>query len=96
MKPLHFIAGLTCALGMPLMVAHAEPPRRSPPQEAFDACLDESEGDACNVKIHDRNIEGTCEKFGDRGLACRPNHPPPHGPPPDAPPPDGPPPDVSR
>ena len=96
MKTLRIVAGLTCALGMPLLVAHAEPPRRSPPPAAFDACLDESEGDACNVNIHDHDIEGTCQKFGDQGLACRPNQRPPHGPPRDGAPPDLPPPDVTR
>jgi hypothetical protein len=73
---------------LPFAIAAAEPdagerrgPPRKPPQEAFTACANLSEGDTCNVKLRDRTISGTCETFPDQtALACRPDHPP--GPPP--------------
>jgi hypothetical protein len=63
------------------------PPRghgpRKPPQEAYDACADLSQGDDCQVKIHDWTIDGSCERDRDEGkLFCRPDQPP--GPPPGA------------
>ncbi len=71
---------------LPLAIAAAEPgdrrgPPRKPPQEAFTACVNLAEGDACSVKLRDHTISGTCEKFPEQTeLACRPDHPP--GPPP--------------
>jgi hypothetical protein len=53
-----------------------------PPQEAFDACKSSQQGAACSVDFHGHTMTGTCEAFGDEGLACRPDHPP--GPPPQA------------
>jgi hypothetical protein len=70
------IAGLSL---VPFQIARADPPprHRVPPQAAFDACRDQSEGDACSVTFHDKKLDGTCETFGDKGLACRPTPPPP-------------------
>lgn len=71
---------------LPFAIAAAEPgsgsgdrrgPPRKPPQEAFTACTNLAEGDACSVKLRDHTIAGTCEKFPDQTeLACRPDHPP--------------------
>jgi hypothetical protein len=56
---------------------------RKPPQEAYTACNDESEGDACEVKLRDRTISGSCvADKQDGALFCRPDQP--LGPPPGA------------
>lgn len=78
------------ALGAALLVpalASADPPPNGgrghgPPQAAFEACVNHSEGATCSVQLPDRTVEGTCAAFADRGLACRPNGMPPHGGPP--------------
>jgi hypothetical protein len=62
----------------------ADPPRQhKPPQVAFDACKDKTEGSACSVTFNEHTIEGTCRKSpeGDSALICFPAHPP--GPPPE-------------
>jgi hypothetical protein len=57
--------------------------QRKPPQEAYTACQDESEGDACEVKLRDRTITGSCVADKQDGkLFCMPDQPP--GPPPGA------------
>lgn len=70
-------------------VAAADPPgqgespggRRGPPQFAFDACANLSEGAACTVQTPRGALQGSCVTFPLRGLVCRPAgmH---HGPPP--------------
>ena len=61
-----------------------------PPQEAFEACDNASEGDACSVSFHGDTINGTCREFPDGQLICAPEHMGPpgqgrhHGPPPEA------------
>ncbi|HTQ08280.1 MAG TPA: hypothetical protein VMI54_30710 [Polyangiaceae bacterium] len=66
-------------------LAAAEPSqdRPKPPQAAFDACRDRSEGDACSVDFGGRTISGTCRKppEGDADLICMPAGPPPGAPP---------------
>jgi hypothetical protein len=64
-------------------VAHAEPPcgPHRPPPEAFSACQSQKQGAACTVNFHGQSVAGTCETFGDEGLACRPEGPPPAPPP---------------
>jgi hypothetical protein len=76
------ICWLACSAAVALVgaAAHADPP--SPPQEAFTACANAKEGDACTVSMHGHDVSGTCSQFGTQGLACRPNRPP--GPPPEA------------
>lgn len=69
-------------------------PPRKPPQEAFDACANLRQGDACSITLRDQTIAGTCEAPPETtALACRPSKPP--GPPPgggsDRPPPPPPP-----
>ncbi|MDB4929677.1 MAG: hypothetical protein JWM10_2161 [Myxococcaceae bacterium] len=67
-------------LALATSIASADPPngpppggmRRGPPQAAFDACANLSQGAACTVQVPDRTLQGTCETFPDRGLACRP------------------------
>jgi hypothetical protein len=57
---------------------------RQPPAEAFTACTDASDGDACTVTLHDHTLDGVCRAAPDgedARLACLPNHP---GPPPEA------------
>lgn len=62
----------------------SHPPRRAPPAAAYDACVDAAEGDACDVELRDRTIDGTCvpDREDESVLFCRPNRPP--GPPPEA------------
>ena len=63
--------------------ADGDRPGRPPiPKEAFAACANLAEGDACTVTFGPNTIDGTCAKTPDGDLACRPNHPPP-GPPPE-------------
>ena len=60
-------------------------PPRQPPPEAFSACANHREGDACTVAIFGRTIEGTCATFPpqpQQGLVCRPSHLPGGAPPP--------------
>lgn len=73
----------TAVVPMLPRTALADPPSPpSPPPAAFEACASKSQGAACTVSFHDRQIEGTCETFpSDSRLACRPSGPPP-GPPP--------------
>lgn len=58
------------------------PPPRRPPEEAFAACANAQEGDACTVKLPDRSVSGKCVKVPphleeDAGkLFCMPPHPP--------------------
>ena len=68
---------LTSLLGLAAAgAAKADPEaRRSPPQEAFDACKSAKDGDACTVTFHDHSHAGTCAQFGTQGLACRPKPP---------------------
>lgn len=84
-------AAVCCTLLATVQVSADEPgPRpgaerggpRKPPQEAYDACADESQGDECSVKIRDHEITGSCVADREDGkLFCRPSRPP--GPPPD-------------
>jgi hypothetical protein len=50
---------------------------RAPPPEAFAACTDSKEGDACAVKLRDRSLDGKCQAFEDKRLFCMPNEMPP-------------------
>jgi hypothetical protein len=77
-RALPFLAVLTLS---PSSYAQPPGPPRTPPKEAFEACASSHEGDACTVKLPDRELDGVCTTFRDAGLACRPNRPPP--------PPDG-------
>jgi hypothetical protein len=82
-------AAVCCTLFASVQVSADQPPPgqdrggpRKPPQEAYSACVDESEGDECAVKFGDRNITGTCVADREDGkLFCRPSRPP--GPPPE-------------
>jgi hypothetical protein len=71
------VALIPCAVAVAYADSDGGCPRRGPPEEAFTACASAKEGDACTVTFGDRAIAGTCEPFGDRGLACRPDGPPP-------------------
>jgi hypothetical protein len=67
--------------------ALADPPRQmpphTPPPEAFKACEGKGAGDACSLRLHDMDIDGTCGALpGQSALVCRPSHPP--SPPPEA------------
>src|SRR5262245_46463794 len=74
-----FIASILIAAVAPFAFAHPE----HPPKEAFDACTNHKQGDACTVKLRDFTLDGTCITLPDQAdLVCRPNHPPP--PPPQA------------
>jgi hypothetical protein len=73
---LSFILGFTTvALAGSALADQPMPP--APPQQVFDACAGANEGDACSVKLGDREIRGTCVPFREHGLACRPEGPPP-------------------
>lgn len=78
----------TASGSAPSQPVDAPPPPHKPPQAAFDACKDASEGAACSVSFHGHTMNGTCKKGpnGETDLACVPEHPPgdhPPGPPPD-------------
>jgi hypothetical protein len=96
MRPIASVIGFG-VLALATSLASADPPphggppgggRRGPPQAAFDACANRSQGAACTVQVPDGTLQGTCETFADRGLACRPagmGGPPPNGGPPPQP-----------
>jgi hypothetical protein len=79
MKLVYQVVGMSfVTLAVVLGSAQAEPPpHRQPPPAAFEACSSASQGDACTVTFHERELKGTCEPFGDGGLACRPERPAP-------------------
>jgi hypothetical protein len=77
--------------GSPLAAVAADSPPPPPPghhhkipDEAFVACKDLSEGEACTVTVHDHQHDGFCRKaHEDERLFCMPDHPPgPHPAPP--------------
>jgi hypothetical protein len=57
-------------------------PGRRPPEEAFTACANATEGDSCTVTIGDRTLTGSCHAVpphikDDAGkLVCMPPRPP--------------------
>lgn len=60
-------------------VAFAEPgergSRRGPPQEAFDACTNGSDGQTCSFSGHRGDVQGTCivpPRADDGRLVCAP------------------------
>ena len=68
---------LAASLSIPL--ANAEPGGRDgrrggPPQEAFDACVDKVEGDACSFSGDRGDAEGSCivPPRGEETLVCAP------------------------
>ncbi|MCU1283408.1 MAG: hypothetical protein JWM53_6954 [bacterium] len=56
-------------------------PPRQIPEEAFAACTNLSEGDACTANVHDQEVKGQCIKGRQTRLWCRPSGPRPHRPP---------------
>ncbi len=47
-----------------------------PPEAAFAACKDLSEGAACTVTVHEHQLDGVCKKaHEDERLVCAPPHP---------------------
>ena len=81
-KVISMIVLMAASLGM-AAVAFADSDRpHGPPPEAFSACADSKEGDACTVKLRDRSLDGKCQMFSeDKKLFCMPNDmpPPPSG-----------------
>ena len=80
---------LTTCLWVP--AANAEPGEREggrggPPQEAFDACVDKVEGDACSFSGRRGDVEGSCivPPRGEESLVCAPAGGPPEPRHPDA------------
>ena len=74
-------AGLALILAASLSIpaAYAEPGGRDgrrggPPQEAFDACVDKVEGDACSLTGDRGDAEGSCivPPRGEETLVCAP------------------------
>jgi hypothetical protein len=64
-------------LALPLLFvtegAFAKPPARPElPPELKQACASLNQGDPCSITMRGRTMQGTCEVFGDAGLACRP------------------------
>ena len=57
------------------------PPPPGLPEEAFTACKDLNEGDACTAKMHDHERKGQCVMGRETRLWCRPSGPPPPRPP---------------
>lgn len=58
------------------------PPR--PPPEAYAACEDASEGEACSVELPEDTVTGRCRPDAAQVLYCHPDRPPPRRPPPEA------------
>jgi hypothetical protein len=65
--------------------AHKEALERrphGPPPEAFEACNEKGEGEACSVEFHERTLTGSCVQAREQDvLFCLPDELPP--PPPD-------------
>jgi hypothetical protein len=77
------VLGSLLVLALPFAAAHADGPRRHPPQAAFDACAKAKADDACSFKLRDHTISGKCAAArASSALVCRPDHP--MGPPPEA------------
>lgn len=73
-----FIAVTTLAAGS----AIAQPRRGRPPQEAFDACNNQSVGETCTVATPHGELSGTCQiPPNTEILVCVPegHRPPPRG-----------------
>ena len=52
---------------------NSPPSDRQPPQEALDACLGLSVGEACTINLPNRDVEGTCRTTPQNDLVCAPN-----------------------
>ncbi len=52
---------------------NGQPPKKQPPQEALDACLNLDVGDACTVNLPNRDVEGSCRPTQQDALVCAPN-----------------------
>lgn len=69
------ITALTLGLGVTVPAA-ARPPH-PPPPEAFEACEDALQGDACRVETPHGTLNGTCEMPRGDVLVCVPEGMPP-------------------
>jgi len=81
-KDLGFVAGvaLSALLGFSSdEVRAADDQGPGPPQEAIDACANQSEGATCTVSFHGQSVQGKCVKGHDdqEPLACMPPRRPP-------------------
>lgn len=78
--------GALVGFGLVNLAGAAPEGRRGPPQEAIEACADQTEGSDCKVEFHGRTIEGKCVAGPDEDdpLACMPAGGRPPGPPPEA------------
>lgn len=71
-------ATLVLAMGLSIPAANADSGerdgRRGPPQEAFDACVEKVEGDACGFSGRRGDVEGSCivPPRGEESLVCAP------------------------
>jgi hypothetical protein len=86
---MHLLAlagGAAVGFGLVSLASAAPEGRRGPPQQAIDACKDQTEGSECSVEFRGRTIEGTCVAGpeADDPLACMPAGGRPPGPPPEA------------
>jgi hypothetical protein len=54
--------------------------RRGPPPEAFTACDGLAAGAPCAVTFREHRIQGTCARFIDQRMMCRPEGMPPRHP----------------
>lgn len=77
---LYAVLAITLATGLSIQPANAEPggrdgQRGGPPQEAFDACVEKVEGDACSFSGDRGDAEGTCivPPRGEETLICAPS-----------------------
>jgi hypothetical protein len=69
-----------CAAQQPLPASHVEelgPHPHRPPPEAFSACEGKAAGDACQVTLHDRTLDGSCVAPQQDELFCLPKDMPP-------------------
>ncbi|MCU1277600.1 MAG: hypothetical protein JWM53_1146 [bacterium] len=84
MKKLFLPFVVSAALYGGVALAQSDGDGRQPrqlPEEAFAACKDLNEGDACTAKMPDREVKGQCITGRQTRLWCRPSGPPPHRPP---------------
>ena len=75
--------GIALCAAILMANAHAQPgekgQRRGPPDEAFEACVELDENDACSVATPRGDMEGICivPPRGEESLLCAPEGGPP-------------------
>lgn len=74
MNTLNLFVALAMSTANPFTPAAHPPP---PPPQAFEACADAAEGQACTVETPHGTVKGTCERPRGDQLVCVPEGAPP-------------------